>query len=62
MPAAPKFEMYKDNAGKFRFRLIAPNGQTIASSEGYESKESCKKGVESVKTNAPKADIVDKTV
>jgi len=62
MPAAPKFEIYKDTAGKFRFRLIAPNGQTIASSESYESKESCKKGAESVKNNAPKADIVDKTV
>jgi len=59
MPA--KFEMYKDKAGKFRFRLVAPNGETIASSEAYESKDGCKNGIESVKTNAPKAEVVDKT-
>jgi uncharacterized protein YegP (UPF0339 family) len=53
--------MYKDTDGKFRFRLIAPNGEIIASSEAYQSKDSCKKGIESVKTNAPKAEIVDKT-
>ena len=55
----PKFEIYKDSAGKFRFRLKAPNGETIASGEAYESKDSCKNGIESVKTNAPKAEIVD---
>ncbi len=55
----PKFEIYKDAAGKFRFRLKAPNGEIIASGEAYESKDSCKNGIESVKTNAPKAEIVD---
>ena len=55
----PKFEIYKDAAGKFRFRLKAPNGEIIASGEAYESKYSCKNGIESVKTNAPKAEIVD---
>jgi len=55
----PKFEIYKDSDGKFRFRLKAPNGETIASGEAYESKDSCKNGIESVKTNAPKAEIVD---
>jgi len=59
MPAKPKFELYKDNAGKFRFRLVAPNGETIATSEGYEDKDSCKKGIRSVKVNAPKAAVVD---
>jgi len=56
-----KFEIYKDSAGKFRFRLKAPNGEIIAYGEAYESKDSCKNGIESVKTNAPKAEIVDTT-
>ena len=37
----PKFEVYKDNAGEFRFRLKAKNGQNIAASEGYASEKSC---------------------
>jgi len=59
--AEPKFEIYTDSAGKFRFRLVAPNGETIAVGEAYASKSSCKNGIESVKTNAPKAKIVDTT-
>ena len=58
MPEA-KFEISKDKAGKFRFRLVAPNGEIIAVSEAYESKSGCKNGIESVKTNAKKADVVD---
>ncbi len=58
----PKFEIYKDAAGKFRWRLKAPNGETIATGEAYESKDGCKNGIQSVKTNAPKAEIADKTV
>lgn len=54
----PKFELYVDKAGEFRFRLKATNGQPIAASEGYKSMDSCKNGVESVKKNAPGADIV----
>ncbi len=60
--AEPKFELYSDAAGKFRFRLIAPNGEIIAIGEAYESKAGCKKGIESVKKNAPKAEIVDTTI
>jgi len=59
MPAKPKFEIFKDSAGKFRFRLIAPNGETIAASEGYQEKDSCRNGIRSVKKNAPKAAVVD---
>jgi len=55
----PKYEIYKDAAQKFRWRLKAPNGEIIATSEAYESKDSCKKGIESVKANAPKATVVD---
>ena len=61
MSATPKLEIYKDTAEKFRFRLKAANGETIAEGEAYESKDSCKNGIESVKTNAPIAEIVDLT-
>jgi uncharacterized protein len=55
----PKFEWYKDKAGKFRFRLIAPNGEKIATGEAYASKDGCMNGIESVKKNAPIAKIVE---
>ena len=55
----PKFEIYTDKAGEFRFRLKAGNGQIIAVSEGYASKASCENGIESVKKNAVDADIVE---
>ncbi|MBR5947720.1 MAG: YegP family protein [Clostridia bacterium] len=54
----PKFELYKDNVGEFRFRLKAPNGQIIASSEGYVKKDSCKNGIESVRRNAADSPII----
>jgi len=57
-----KFEVYKDKAGAFRFRLKAANGQNILSSEGYSSKTSCTNGVESVKKNSQNPDrFVKKT-
>jgi uncharacterized protein YegP (UPF0339 family) len=55
----PKFEIYKDKAGEFRFRLKARNGEPIAASEGYTAKASCKNGIASVVKNAPNAEIVD---
>ena len=54
----PKFEIFNDKAGEFRFRLKARNGEIIATSEGYKTKASCLNGVESVKKNAPEAEIV----
>ena len=53
----PKFEMYQDKAGEYRFRLKAKNGEVIATSEGYKAKASCINGIESVKENAPDAEI-----
>ena len=47
----PKFEVYTDKAGEFRFRLKARNGEVIAVSEGYAAKASCLNGVDSVKRN-----------
>jgi len=55
----PKFELYIDKAGEFRFRLKAKNGQVIAVSEGYKAIASCKNGIESVKKNAQDADIIE---
>ena len=54
----PKFEVYTDKAGEFRFRLKARNGEPIAASEGYKAKASCMNGIESVRKNAPEADLV----
>ena len=48
----PKFEIYTDKAGEFRFRLKARNGEPILASEGYTRKDSCLNGVESVRKNA----------
>ncbi|WP_209506795.1 MULTISPECIES: YegP family protein [unclassified Ruegeria] len=50
---AGKFELYKDKAGEFRFRLKAGNGETILASEGYVQRASATNGIESVKKNAP---------
>lgn len=54
----PKFEIYHDKAGEFRFRLKATNGQIIAVSEGYKALAGCENGIASVKKNAPDAPIV----
>ena len=54
----PKFEVYKDKAGEFRFRLKATNGQIIAVGESYKALAGCLNGIESIKKNAPDAPIV----
>ena len=54
----PKFEMYVDKKGEFRFRLKATNGQIIATSEGYVAKNSCENGIASVRKNAENAPVV----
>ncbi len=54
-----KFELYTDNAGKFRFRLKASNGQVIAASQGYVSRKSALDGIASVRNNAPEAPVVE---
>ena len=55
----PKFEIYLDKAGEYRFRLKATNGQVIAVSEGYKAEASCVNGIESVKKNAVDAEIIE---
>ena len=53
----PKFELYADKSGEYRFRLTARNGKTIAVSDGYNTRAGCINGIESVKKNAESADI-----
>ena len=53
----PKFELYTDKTGEFRFRLKARNGEVIAASEGYKAKASCLNGIDSVRRNAPDAAV-----
>ena len=55
----PRFEIFTDKAGEFRFRLRATNGKEILASEGYASKESCHKGIDSVRKNAPDAKLIE---
>ena len=54
----PKYEVYADKAGAFRFRLKAKNGEIIGASEGYTKKSSCLNGIASVQKNAPDAPTV----
>ncbi len=56
-----KFEIYKDSQGEFRWRLRAANGEVIANGEGYTSKAGCLNGIESVRKNAPVAELEDQT-
>ena len=53
----PVFEVFKDKAGKYMFHLKAPNGEIIAVSEAYETKQGCIDGISSIKKNAPIAPI-----
>ncbi len=53
----PKFEIYTDKAGEFRFRLKARNGEIIGAGESYKDKKGCLNGVESIRKNAPSAKI-----
>ena len=57
-----KFELYRDNAGEFRFRLKAVNGNIVLASEGYGSVTSAKKGAASVQANCESPTAFVKTV
>ena len=53
----PKFEMYEDKGGAYRFRPKSRNGQIIATSENYTTKAACENGIASVRKNAPEAEV-----
>lgn len=56
---AGKFEISTDKSGQFRFILKAGNGEVIAASEAYTTKAAAKNGIDSVKRNAPDAEVVE---
>ncbi|HEY3956887.1 MAG TPA: YegP family protein [Streptosporangiaceae bacterium] len=58
---AGKFVLKKGQSGKFHFNLVASNGQVIATSETYNSKEAALNGIESVRKNAPDAPVNDES-
>ena len=54
-----KFRVKQDNAGEWRWTLIAGNGEPVADSgEGYTRKAECLRAIERVKKNAPTAEVV----
>lgn len=53
-----RFEIFKDKTGGFRFRLKASNGEVIAVSQRYRTKKSCLNGIQSVKKNTQKAQVI----
>jgi uncharacterized protein len=57
-----KFTLSKEKSGKFKFSLLAPNGQVIATSQEYSTKASALNGVASLRKNAPAAALDDQTV
>ncbi len=58
---AAKFVLKKNSSGGYHFNLVATNGQVIASSEVYNSKSAAENGIDSVRKNAPNAELVDET-
>lgn len=56
--AAAKFEIFRDDQGEHRFRLVAPNGEIIAQSEGYSSDDKAHEGIEAVQQYAAGAAVV----
>jgi uncharacterized protein len=58
---AAKFDLYKSpNNAEYRWRLVASNGQVVATGgEGYSSKAAAQGGIESVKRDAASAPVVD---
>lgn len=56
-PTNPRFEIFQDKRGDFRFRLRSRNGEVIAHSEPYSTREACESGIQSVIANAPCGEI-----
>lgn len=53
-----KFQIFKDQAGEYRWRLRADNNEPIADyCEGYIHKSDCLHGIELVKNLTPDAQI-----
>lgn len=57
--ATPKFVIYPDRGGEYRWRLVDSNGEKVAASESYTTKYSARRSAENVKATAPTAEIVE---
>lgn len=57
----PKYKIFTDVASKYRFNLSASNGEIVAASEGYETKQGCMNGIQAVQ-NSCSAEIEDLTI
>jgi hypothetical protein len=57
----PKFQIFRDSRGHYRFRLTAPNSEVIATSEAYTTKQGCRRGIRAVRDNAGAAEVEDLT-
>lgn len=57
----PKFQIFQDARGHYRFRLTAPNSEVIASSEAYATRQGCRRGIHAVRENAVEAGLEDLT-
>lgn len=53
----PKFEIFLDKSGEYRFRLRARNGEIVAASQGYATRDVCLLGIDSIRRNAPDAPV-----
>jgi uncharacterized protein YegP (UPF0339 family) len=60
-PDDARYERKQTASAKYKFNLKSTNGQVIGTSESYETASARDNGIESVKSNAPTADIVDLT-
>lgn len=57
-----KFEILKNYNSYYQpyyWRIKSANGEILAHSEMYSSKESCKKAISTIKTNAATSEVVD---
>lgn len=59
MAAMAKFVVKTSKSGRNYFVMKARNGEVVATSELYESRQACLKGIESIKKNAGKAKIIE---
>jgi len=57
----PKYQIFVDESSKFRFNLSASNGEIIAASEGYQTKQGCMNGISAVQKSCS-AEIEDLTI
>ncbi len=54
-----RFEIFKDNAGDYRFRFVAPNGEIMIQSQNYTEKQSAKETIDSLKKHLADAEVME---